>query len=328
MKLQQVSQSCPISVIAGADDRFAIGLAVTLFSALANLDPGSAIDFYIIDGGISDRNKQKLQQVLTRDSVSVRLRWLQPNLEALQTLQISDRWGLAAFFRLLAPELLPPELDRVIYLDSDLVIEGNLQELWEKELGNSPALAVQDYWIPYVSMPCALPETYQQLRLAADAAFFNSGMIVLNLKQWREHNLAQKALDYADRFHAFDQEAINAAMAGEWKRLDWSWNVQVCGVVRPAMKLPDQPERMVQKAAIIHFNSPDKPWQPLYKLHGGERFACYLKQSNWFNRLEYLKWFVSARLPQKILFPLASLKRHIQKEWFHSYSNPLLTIET
>jgi lipopolysaccharide biosynthesis glycosyltransferase len=328
MRLQESSQSCPISVIAGADDRFAIGLAVTLFSALANLAPGSAIDFYIIDGGISDRNKQKLQQVLTRDLISVGLHWLQPNLEALQTLQVPDRWGLATFFRLLAPELLPPDLDRVIYLDSDLVTEGNLLELWETELGNCPALAVQDYWIPYVSMPCALPETYQQLGLPPDAAFFNAGMIVLNLKRWREENLAQKALDYAHRFHTVDQEAINAATAGEWKRLDLIWNVQVCGVARPAMKLPDQPGKLIQEAAIIHFNSPDKPWQPLYKLYGGERFAYYLKQSNWFNRLEYLKWFVSARLPQKILFPLASLKRHIQKEWFHSYSNPLLTIET
>lgn len=310
----------PISVIAGADDKFAIGLAVTLFSALANLDPGSAIDFYIIDGGISQQNKQKLAQVLTRDQITVRVKWLNPNLEALGGVRISDRWGVATFFRLLAPELLPPELGQVIYLDSDLVIEGNLAQLWAEDLENHPALAVQDYWLPHVSMPCALPATYQELGLAPDTLYFNAGMIVLNLKYWREKNVAQKALNYARQNHTIDQEAINATIAGQWKPLDLRWNVQVCGVARPAIKLPYHPGEMIRKAFIIHFTSPDKPWRPLYKLYGGSRFAHYLRQSNWFNRLEYMQWFTSSRIPQSILFPLAWLKRYIQKALFHNYS--------
>ncbi len=312
----QNTQGRPISVIAGADDKFAIGLAVTLFSALANLDSGSAIDFYVIDGGISEHHKQKLTQILTHDQIATRVKWLTPNLEALKALRVPKRWGVATFFRLLAPDLLPPELDRVIYLDSDLVVEGNLAELWEQDLGNCPALAVQDYWLPFVSMPCALAETYQKLGLAPNAFYFNAGMIVLNLKYWRENCVAQKALDYAYQYQTIDQEAINATIAGQWKPLDLRWNVQVCGVAHPALKLPYKPKELVRQAFIIHFTSPDKPWKPLYKLYGGSRFADYLKQSHWFNQFEYLKWFVSTRIPQQILFPLAWVKRRMQKWLF------------
>ncbi len=308
------SEGCPISIISGANDKFAIGLAVTLFSALANLDPVRAIDFYIVDGGISEQNKRRLTQVLSSDQITVRLKWLKPNPESLGAVRVSERWGVAAFFRLLAPELLPTQLDRVIYLDSDLVVEGNLAKLWEEEFDGSPGLGVQDYWLPYVSMPCALSETYQKLGLAPDTPYCNTGLIVINLKYWRENNLAQKGLDYARQYHTPDQEAINAMIAGKWKLLDLRWNVQVCGVVRPAMKLPYGPGDFIRNAFIIHFTSPNKPWFPLYKLYGGSRFAYYLRQSNWFNDLEYMKWFASTRLPQSLLFPLAWMKRSILRE--------------
>ena len=317
--MRNQSENCqnhPISVITGADDKFAIGLAVTLFSALANLASGSAIDFYVIDGGISEANKQKLAQVLQRDSVAVRLRWLKPDLKALGALQVSNRWGVATFFRILAPELLPPDLDRVIYLDSDLVIEGNLAELWQTELEDCPVLAVQDYWLPQVSLPCALAETYHQLGLKPDVPFFNAGMLVLNLKQWRTQNLAQTALDYAHRYQTSDQEAINAAIAGQGKPLDLRWNVQMCGIVRPAMKLPYDAQELIRQAFIIHYTSPDKPWQPFYKLYGGSRFAHYLQRSHWFDRWQYLQWFITTRILQIIVFPLALTKRYLQQILF------------
>ncbi|MBW4598123.1 MAG: glycosyltransferase family 8 protein [Calothrix sp. FI2-JRJ7] len=311
------SEDCPISIISGADDRFAMGLAVTLYSALANLDPGRAVDFYIIDGGISNQNRHRLTRVLSSDRITVRLKWLKPNCESLGEVWVSEQWGLATYFRLLAPELLPTQLNRVIYLDSDLVVEGSLAKLWEEEFDDCPALAVQDYWLPYVSTTWALHETYQELGLPPDTHYCNSGVIVMNLKHWREENLAQKALEYVRKYQKMDQEGINAVMAGKWKLLDPRWNVQIWSVVRSVIELPCKPADLLRNAFILHFTAPIKPWHPLYRqAGGGGRFAHYLRQSNWFSNLEYMRWFVSTRLPQVFIFPLAWIRAKYPKSFF------------
>jgi lipopolysaccharide biosynthesis glycosyltransferase len=307
-------ESYPISIACGADDNYAIGLAVTLYSALANLDANRAVDIYIIDGGISDQTQLRLTKILSGNShVTVNLKWLKPELESLSGVKIPHSFSVAAYFRLLLPELLPTQIDRVIYLDSDLVVEGNLATLWERELDDSPAFAVQDYSTPYISN--GLYDTYQELGLAPNTPYCNSGVMLINLKQWRAEDLSNKVLEYTRKYHDVvrlaDQDGLNAIIADRWKTLDLKWNVQTFGVDFLTISLPCKAKDLIRDAFILHFTSSTKPWHPHFRRAGGERFAHYLEKSNWFDKIQYMKWLARVRLPQVLIYSLARSKRWI-----------------
>ncbi|NWF61052.1 MAG: glycosyltransferase family 8 protein [Fischerella sp.] len=303
-----------ISIASGADDKFAMGLAITLYSALANLETNRTIDIYIIDGGISKENKQKLIQVLSNNKLNVNIKWLKPDLGLLNGVKVSGAFSIATYFRLLLPELLPKQVEKVIYLDSDLLVQGNLEKLWEKELDDFPALAVQDYLFPWVSN--GLQDTYQELGLASDTPYCNAGVMLMNLKQWRAEALANKVLEYSHKYHdtvyVADQDGINALIADRWKLLDPKWNVQIFGVDSSAIKLPYKPTELIRDGFILHFTTKIKPWHPTYRRAGGERFAYYLKKSNWLSNLEYIKWFTRVRLPQMCIYSLAQINRRLK----------------
>src|SRR5262249_34923737 len=129
-------------IATGADDRFAMPMAVTLYSALANIEQDRAVSIYIIDGGISAENRQRIISALTTDSSNVHLEWVTPDLSALRGVKTTSTFSQAAYLRLLLPLVMPTEVDRVIYLDSDLVVERDLGQLWSIELDGHPAFAV------------------------------------------------------------------------------------------------------------------------------------------------------------------------------------------
>lgn len=286
-----------------------------MYSALANLDTKRKIDIYIVDGGINSKNRDKLTQILNSDLMPVSIKWVKPDLTVLEGVKLFGSLNVTTYFRLLLPELLPTQVERVIYLDSDLVVEGNLANLWEQELGNCPAVAVQDYVFPYV---CNGLKTYQQLGLASNTPYCNAGVMLINIKQWRIEALNRKILEYIRKFYDLvylaDQDGINALIANRFKLLDLKWNVQIFGVYNGKIDLLCKPKELIRDAFILHFTTPIKPWHPYYRQAGGSRFTHYLRKSKWFNDLEYLKWFANVRLPQIVLYSAAQIKRECLKK--------------
>jgi lipopolysaccharide biosynthesis glycosyltransferase len=239
-------------------------------------------------------------------------------LKMLKGVKIIPQFGITTYFRLLAPALLPQDLDRVIYLDSDLVVEEDLANLWTLALGNAPMLAVQDYLLPIVSLPCALKETYQTLHLSPDAAYCNCGVMLINLKKWREEDLSRNVLEYTQEYYDYvycaDQDGINAVTCGKWQALDVRWNVQVFGAINPRLSLPHQSAELIKQAHILHFTTRLKPWHYNYRQAGSDRFAYYLRESNWLSSREYISWLLKVRLPQFAIHSLAIAKRILQKK--------------
>jgi lipopolysaccharide biosynthesis glycosyltransferase len=283
-------------IVSGADDRFAMPLAVTLYSALANLNRGRTVSLYIMDGGISEENRRRLTQVLNVNHVEVHIEWVKPDLSRLSGVKTTQWFRQATYLRLLIPELVPKQFDRVIYLDSDLVVEEDLGQLWEEEISDFPALAVQGYVNPYVSCPGALPDTYQLLGLSPDTPYCNAGVMVMNLKRWRTEEIGRRALEYTHKFHRFirsaDQDGINAIIAGAWGLLDPKWNVMP-SVISSYGRFYKMSEVEMQHAQgellrapfILHFAGLIKPWHFTYRGLARSRFFYYLEKSGWFGSI-------------------------------------------
>ncbi|MCP4081532.1 MAG: glycosyltransferase family 8 protein [Planctomycetaceae bacterium] len=291
-----------VVVVCACDDNYAMPLTVMLHSAAKNLDSGSRLSVYFIDGGISESSWQAIKETLVDFEVSVYS--LKPDYSLVEHLHTSHHVTPAAYLRLLTAEMLPAYVHKAIYLDSDLLVCDDLTHLWNLPLGDQYCLAVPDIACPYVDARLGCKNfrlanpylaafspipNYQDLGLDGTAEYFNSGVMVLNLEQWRQDQVAIRMLDCLEenREHVWcwDQYALNVVFHGNWGRLPVRWNQGAHVLDYPSLaSCPvDRAEfqQMLDNPGIIHFTTEFKPWDFHWQHLRGDVFFAALDETAW-----------------------------------------------
>lgn len=169
-----------------------------------------------------------------------------------------------AFLRFLAADILPPDVTRVVYIDSDVVVLRDLRELAAADLGGKPVGAVEDIDWRSVSPDGRL----SALGLGPDERYANSGVLVMDLDAWRREGLHRAIFEYARRAGEglvyVDQDALNVVLRNRIAFLDRRWNVQAMmygGALRRMMPAVVAACRdALLNPGIIHFTTSEKPW--------------------------------------------------------------------
>ena len=269
-----------------ADDRFVIFLAAAIASLLANAHGEPKLLIFIIDSGVSKRNKDKISQLAA--GKRVRLEWLEPTKAQrglLKSLPIGYV-GRPCYYKMFIPELLGSEYSRMIYLDSDVIVEADITELWETDLGDNYVLAVQDLLNPYVSSPFGLMK-WREMGRAADDELFNAGLLVINAAKWHRENISQRLVAYLIRNYRevqlCDQDAMNGVFENKWGRLDTRWNVLPYMEMAKNYSLLQSKdhENLLMRAHLLHFCGPCKPSNPFCSHPRKDRFFYYLDMTAW-----------------------------------------------
>lgn len=294
----------PIAIVSGADDAYTLPLAVTIASAIQSLSSDRRLDVYILDGGISDASKKRLLASWEDPRVSVR--WVPVSRESFEQFPVSHHVNAATYMRLAIAEYLPQSVNRAIYLDADMLVLRDLGCLWDEPQGDAAVLAVQDYAAPYIDASTSLKTfhktepylaavrpigNYRELGLPADAEYFNGGMLVIDVNAWREQKLANQFFECLDnhREHVlwWDQYALNVVLAGAWRSLDLRWNQGAHLFVYP--DAGDSPfdsfthRQIVDDPWIVHFCSPDKPWNYFCRHPSTDAFRHQVRQTDWYD---------------------------------------------
>ncbi|HIT95452.1 MAG TPA: DUF4422 domain-containing protein, partial [Candidatus Aphodousia faecavium] len=132
----EISEEGDIHVCTACDDKYSEYLGTSITSVLKNKEAGDRIYYYVLDGGISELNKQRLRSFKEYNS-SYFIYFLPVDNSKfgnlLQTVQ-STHLSLATYYRLLIGEILPDFLDRVIYLDADTIVRSSLAALYNSDL--------------------------------------------------------------------------------------------------------------------------------------------------------------------------------------------------
>jgi lipopolysaccharide biosynthesis glycosyltransferase len=277
----------PLVLVCGADDAFAKPLAVTLYSAVSNYRGSVPVNVYIINGGITRAKRERIDRILGLLGATVN--WLEPDWTPVRGLVVSDRYPASTYLRLLIPTFLPEWVDKAIYLDSDVVVHGNLAELWNVDFGGAPLLAAQDKGVPTVGSPLGLAN-HRDLGLDPATLYFNSGVLVFDLGAWRERQLAAQVIDYIathpDQAQFGEQNALNATLAGAWRALDGRWNQQVW-----AWEAESVGETEYQPG-ILHFVYTSKPWDPAGAHWTNFIYDRYLRYSGWYTPIEWWRYYL------------------------------------
>lgn len=250
-----------VPLVLAADEAFTVPLAVTVASAVRSADDLDDVEIHVLGHGIDVAGRDLVTRAA--DGAAT-IEWHGIRGEQFADLP-TGHLSPAAYYRLLIPELI--DVDRAIYLDSDILVRSSLRPLVELPLGECPAAAARNLTVPFLASPRGLTG-WQEIGLAPDAPYFNSGVLVMDLERWRERAVSERALEYARRFEdgiSFaDQDALNAALSAEWRELDPIWNQQPLifddrsGAY--VVLSPDQVRAGRESPAVVHFVGPDKPW--------------------------------------------------------------------
>jgi len=295
-------------VLCASDDHYVRPLAVTLLSAVSNMKQGNHLQVILMDGGIQEANWQGLKETLAGHPISIHV--LKPNRDEIADLGISHHITHTAYYRLLAGRLLPRSIERVIYLDSDTLVLDDITELWQSSLENHYCLAAVDVACPFIDARHAPMEyrraipylatlspvrNYRALQIPGSAPYFNSGVMLLNLRRWREEQIENRLLgclrDNRKFVWCWDQYALNVVFAGQWGRLPARWNQGT-----HLFEYPDEDcipidkheyREMLEKPALLHYTTEFKPWKyDLYrKCH-----ASHPSHDLWYQWLDKTAW--------------------------------------
>lgn len=244
-----------INLFFAIDDNYCPFLSSSVYSILKNANKNYIYDIYVLHHGLSSQNQEVIKTQIKNDASIEFVNMLEfvdmkEKLDMLaDKLVTRDYYTKTTYYRLFIPNMYP-NLDKALYLDVDIIVTGDISELYNKDLGNNlvgavPDMAVQNtpVFIDYVENGLGVPA----------ANYFNAGILLMNLKEMREWNFEEKFIDLLGRYSfrvAQDQDYLNVLTKDRVKYIDNSWNVQ---------PVPNNICK-VEKINLIHYNMLWKPW--------------------------------------------------------------------
>lgn len=282
-----------LNIVNHSSDMFAPVLGTSLVSIFENNKSMDEIHVYVFDNFISDANKAKLTSLA--DSYGRKVHFVKmPDVNAEQKLglkMVKKEWIFHSYTKLFLDKYLPPTIDRVLYVDSDILVVDDLTELINVDMEGCPAAGVID----------ALGENYYKLLgLNSDARYCNSGMILFDLIEWRKKKIGDRVRKYCNENGGYvffmEQTAFNAALQGEIKILHPKYNtysMMQCMTYNQLYQLR-KPERFysreeiaeaVAKPAIIHLTNSflliNRAWYENTNHPERDRYRYYKSLTPW-----------------------------------------------
>jgi len=255
-----------MNLVCCTDDNYCRHSAVMLTSVFENTIYKNKLNVYILYFSLTEENIELLCKTLLKYSCEPI--FIEVNEEKMLGFHTREHISKTAYIKVEIPNLLP-NIDKVLYLDGDIVANTDVFEL-EK-------IDIEDYYLAAV--------LDQNLVFSKDLGmnednYFNSGFMLMNLVKWRETGFTEKIYEYIkspkNKKNTCDQDAINYAVNGRFLRLDYEWNYLHCnhnGKVDIDTNLPK----------IIHYASRNKPWQFLFDLPMKNEYLQYYLKTPWAN---------------------------------------------
>jgi lipopolysaccharide biosynthesis glycosyltransferase len=308
----------PVHLLLCSNALYLQHVAVCLTSLLTN-NPDLFFDIVVVGRATEELDEDKLRRSLARFlGHSLSFRQFTPPANRLLPLNPRAHYTLDNWSRLWLDEFFGNDVDRVLYLDSDIVVVGSVAPLWRIDLDGALLGAVD---IPGSDRGAT------DLGMRAEDGYFNSGVLLIDLKQWRETRALDTVLHYVEAYpermmRDVDQEALNACFHGRRKRLDYKWNT-MWSFFREPLALPLAPaeiETVRREARVIHFNGSSKPWSYFCDHPRKPEYEKYLQMTEWRDFVpedrtlaNRLRKQLSAILPEKTKRGLRALTPLISK---------------
>jgi lipopolysaccharide biosynthesis glycosyltransferase len=254
-----------IHITTAANENYAPGLLVTVSSMLTSINPDVELTLHFLNGGVSPATMNKMRYMCSKLHGHCTLVDIPMNDTLFTGANLGPGNSYMAYARLLMGSLI--KCEKVIYIDSDIVILLDLAELWDSDMQGAVVLGCVDRKLTQIQDDCPLDLKPEE----KERPYFNSGFILVNLNRWREMDIDNKSLEIAKSYYCtyHDQTILNYLLRNDFQPLDVIWNWQTYN--------PIHNDNLV--IGNLHFIEKLKPW--LY-------FGSNLKHRIW--RFYYSKY--------------------------------------
>jgi lipopolysaccharide biosynthesis glycosyltransferase len=265
-----------IPIFVASDDGYAPFVGVTATSIMENTN--SNVCFYVLDSGISENNKELLGSI-QKTYPKFSINFINVNLQDLfGSFKLHNKsHTLNVYSRYLIPGLAK-NIDKVIFMDVDVAVRGDIKELYDENLGSYSLGAVPEY-------TNVLDEHKTELGLSKKHKYFNAGVLLLNVKAFREKRILREivrmTLDIKPKYQ--DQDILNLYFENNYKILDSKYNVSYW-MWKYNQEKPDKKiTSSLNNPFIVHYST-FKPWKDLDVIMGNY-FWKYARMTPFYEKI-------------------------------------------
>lgn len=273
-----------VNILCATDDNYVPYCGIMLTSVFVNHPKGSVVAYVLMDRPLSSINIAKFDKLARRYSNEIIYVPLDKNLLADISINGMPYWTIATYYRLYAAHLLPESVKHILYLDCDIVVNGDISSLWKMNWDGIAAGVVPDIFNDD-------DRNYKLLSYEKEFGYFNAGVVFMNLEYWRKHKIGEACLDYlktnSHKLQSNDQDVLNYILKDCKRNIPLTFNFQIQFLskyfrteIYSESFLSEIDE--IKNPLIVHYAAKVKPWMiEYYGMPYGKLWHKYKYRSPW-----------------------------------------------
>ncbi len=257
-----------LNIAFGIDENFARPMGVAMTSVMLN-NSQEKVNFHVFTDGIKEEDLRRLQSVAEQFAAVIKIYYIDASI--FEKLRSTMQWSIATYYRFIMGQTLHGEVERILYLDADIICLGALRDLFEIDFAGKTIAAVNDVIDAY-----NFPIRMKKINITS-GKYFNAGMMCIDIMRWHEKKISEHALqklaDEPERYDYLDQDVLNVLLENDIFFLDRTYNY-LYNMERNDAPIPDG-------VKLLHYATRQKPWHRWCVHPLTEHFANCARQSPW-----------------------------------------------
>lgn len=305
-----------------SDNNYVPYLGTAVYSAIKNMKETTNLDIIIFYNGYSNENKYRLTR-LTQDRKNVSIRFLNMSgFIAQLKINPSKRVSINCMAKIFCTDDIFSKYEKVIVLDSDLLVLQDLMELYQIPLNNYMIGAVKEIYVKVMAKNRYHTDERLNYILLADYLndigldcddYFNTGVIVFDVRKCQKNNIQKRIIEINQKYPTLmyaAQDDLNILFKKQWLQLDDKWNIQnPYSLMTHIKEFPEGYRDNMENAGILHFLGKSKPWNDK-KVWESTLFDKYAMNTEWADEYkERRKCYEKKHYFELYIIPKGSLRR-------------------
>lgn len=251
-----------MNLFVALDSNYIYPLCV-MFNSLAKTNAGNSFDIYVAYSSLTEEDFAKMEHAL--GDLDARIHRVFVDDDMFSGAPVLSRLSKATYYRLLIGEILPADVDRLLYLDPDIVINGDLTPMYNldlrgKVLAGATHLTDFEQWVNHHRL---------RVKRKRRSCYINAGVLLIDLDLWRKNVTLKIILDYIQKWHSYlllaDQDVINVLFADKLLPIDERrYNLDERSYRFSAKDSAGEKKIDLnwvrENTLVIHYNGKNKPW--------------------------------------------------------------------
>lgn len=278
-----MEQTSAMHVACNIDGNYVKYCAVMLTSLLEN-NRRHPIHVHIISSPLEPSDRDVLRGIV-QDKYGQEISFYFPPASLLDDCRTDETSHIspATYYRLFLTSILPADVRKVIYLDCDLIVNGDISAFWNTDISDVSLGCVEDMW-------SQMPGNYVRLQYDRKYSYFNAGVLLINLERLRANGFELRAKTYlkehVGELEFYDQDLLNALLHDDRRFVALRWNVQDGFLRRRRTGRMSAEgvaalEHELRTPVIIHYTGSKKPWHYKSQHPWKHLYFRYLDMTQW-----------------------------------------------